>query len=339
MQLKKKMSYLLIILSLFSKPILVSANSDIENIVLKDVFHIYYEIEEDTTILLDKNNYKEGDKAKILSSQNKNIIGWTSIENSSKIEYYFNEEIEINNYDLVLYPIYESNEKKFSYKNSFDLMSSNKINIDGNFDDWNDLPYSYEYNWDNSNACWYWGVWIGNDCYKTPEGTYSTDVRHKMQLYCDGEYVYLHIVFSRNYNSTANGNDYQFYINGIETDFQVEYEDRTTLANTQKEIGIYKLFISHRNTGLSYQEVIGSLGYYRINNNENINNELELKIPLIEMVKQNSNVNLDTISTIEFFSPNLMYRHISSVGTSTYPIVLGIFCSFLVISIIIIKKR
>ena len=72
--------------------------------------------------------------------------------------------------------------KNTEYTNSFTLKDGNKsvISIDGDFSDWENLPCTYEYNWDNSQNFWQWGVWIDGVCYKTEPGTYSTDVRHKI---------------------------------------------------------------------------------------------------------------------------------------------------------------
>lgn len=225
--------------------------------------------------------------------------------------------------------------------NEFNLLNNNSIEIDGNFSDWDGLPCSYEYNWDNSNNCWYYGVWVDGVCYKTPEGTYDTNVRHKMQLYCDGEYVYLHIIFSRDYYAKFNGEDYQFWINGNMAAFQVEWPNGGTITNNLTNVGsgIYDVEIRHRNSSMSYSVVNNSKGKLKVNEN-NLNDELEIKIPLSEMKYQNNNINLDTISTIEFFTPNLMYRRISAAGTSTYPFILGIICIGIVsISILVLKKR
>ena len=88
-----------------------------------------------------------------------------------------------------------------TYNSRIALNNGISLSMDGYFDDWNDKPYSYEYNWDNSDNCWYYGVWYDGQCFKTPEGTYDTTVRHKMQLYSDNEYVYMHIVISEDYGS------------------------------------------------------------------------------------------------------------------------------------------
>ena len=227
-----------------------------------------------------------------------------------------------------------------SYTNSFSLSEGSSIVIDGDFSDWNGLPCSYEYNWDNSQNCWYWGVWISQDeVYRTEPGTYSTDVRHQMQMYCDGEYIYLHIIYGRNYEKKINGNDFQLFVGGEMAAFQVvtlEGDDIETLADD--EAGVYPVEVRHRDTQLSFTNAQGTNGYlYRTE--DNFNNELEIRIPLEELQRQNPDINIETLSTIEFFTPNLMYRRISAVGTSSAPILLATMCSGIVLCGFMLRKR
>ena len=183
--------------------------------------------------------------------------------------------------------------------NSFSFVDKNDIVIDGVYDDWEDYPESYEYNWDNSQNCWNLGVWYDGKCYKTAEGTYDTNVRHKMQMVSNGTTVFVHIIFSRDYGAKFNGEDYQFYIDGKMAAFQVEYKNGGTITNNTQNLPV--------------------LTKYK----EDVNMELEFSIPLSEMKKQNPTINLNTVSIIEFFTPNLMYRKISCVGTPTGTVLLG----------------
>jgi len=227
------------------------------------------------------------------------------------------------------------------YTNSFTLKKDNEsvISVDGDFSDWDNLPCSYEYNWDNSQNCWQWGVWIDGVCYMTKPGTYSTDVRHKMQMYCDGVNVYLHIVYSRDYGSKLNGNDFQFYVDGQMAAFQLVQPNGGLFENmAQNAPGVYPLEIRHRNTGLSFLNAEGTNGYLRITADK-INNEIEIKIPLTELKRQNSHINIETITMIEFFTPNLMYRRISAVGTSTGPVLLIFMCGGIVLWAWTCQKR
>ena len=199
--------------------------------------------------------------------------------------------------------------------------SSGNIIIDGYYDDWSDKPYSWEYNWDNSQNCWNSGMWINGENYKTPEGTYDENVRHKMSLYCDGTYVYLYEKFAKIYETKMNGNGMSFFIDGIECKFQLNDYNGNQLTNVAKnwQPGVYDVQLVHENGALSSMEVIDGRACYTVHNDEHINDELEIRIPLSEFNRQNSNVNIENFSTIEYFNQNLMYRRLTYTGTSTGP--------------------
>jgi len=184
---------------------------------------------------------------------------------------------------------------------------------------WDEIPESYEYNWDNSQNCWNWGVWIDGECYKTPEGTYDTNVRHKIQLYSDGNYVYTRIVFSRDYQAAANGNWFNYTIDGQTASFQVEQYDGKDLANNNLAPGTYGVAVRHANGDGSYSLANGASATYIVNDSL-VNAELEIRIPLSEFAAQNSAINLDSVGTIEFFTPNLMYQSVKIEGASTSPL-------------------
>ena len=194
--------------------------------------------------------------------------------------------------------------------------------IDGSFGGWDGIPKSYEYNWDNSQNCWQWGNWVTDPvtgeqvCYKTEEGTYDSNVRHEMQLYTDGENVYLKITYATIYDSYANGNDFQFEVDGKKASYQVEWADGSQLANSSAAPGVYPVEVRHRDSSVSYGLADGAVAYYRVNEN-NVNNQLELKIPLAEFQRQNGDINLDNFSMIQFYTPNLMYNKISAAGSPT----------------------
>ena len=196
--------------------------------------------------------------------------------------------------------------------------SSSAPAVDGSFSGWDDIPVSYEYNWDNSQNCWNYGVWIDGEKYTSEEGSYNTDVRHAMQMYSDGENVYLNITFAREFSTgqVANGNDYQFWIDGQMAAYQVEWSDGSSLSNSNAAPGTYQVDVRHRDSALSYGLTDGAVAYYHVNEG-NINNQLELKIPLSEFQKQNGNINLDNYSMIQFYTPNLMYNYISAAGSPT----------------------
>ena len=184
---------------------------------------------------------------------------------------------------------------------------------------WDEIPESYEYNWDNSQNCWNWGVWIDGECYKTPEGTYDTNVRHKIQLYSDDNYVYTRIVFSRDYQAAANGNWFNYTLDGQTASFQVEQYDGKDLANNNLAPGTYGVAVRHANGDGSYSLANGASATYIVNDSL-VNAELEIRIPLSEFAAQNSAINLDSVGTIEFFTPNLMYQSVKIEGASTSPL-------------------
>lgn len=211
-----------------------------------------------------------------------------------------------------------------------ETMSTESVGNSNILLNWDSIPYSYEYNWDNSSNCWQWGVWIDGVCYKTPEGEYSTDVRHKMQIYCDNEYVYVHIIYSRDYYARANGDDFQFIVNGQRTRFQISDGSGGSITHSFSS-GTNSVVVEHEDSALSGSRVEDSEGYLVVNNDENINNQLEFKIPLSEIARQNSSIDLDNMSMVEFFTPNLMYRGISCAGSSTFGLIILIPITLLIV--------
>lgn len=182
--------------------------------------------------------------------------------------------------------------------------------VDGSFTGWDDIPASYEFNWNKPDA------WVDGVHYTE---TNSTDVRHEMKLYSDGENVYLKVVFAREFcnGQIGNGNDYQFWIDNEQmAAYQVEWPDGSSLSYNTAEPGVYVVDVRHRDSSWSYVLTDGAVAYYRINEG-NLNNELELKIPLSEFITQNPNINLDNYSMISFFTPNLMQDKIHTGGAST----------------------
>ncbi len=204
------------------------------------------------------------------------------------------------------------------------------IVIDGNYSDWLSLPISYEYNWDNSENCWYGGEWKNGICYKTPENTYDTNVRHGMQMYCDGEYVYVHITYARIYDPSFNNADYRFYVDGEEAAFSFDMMDGYHLMDVRDiSAGTYQMQVRHRDSANSYLETLGAKAYLTVYDNKECS-DLEFKIPLIAMKEQNNNIGLESVGTIEFFNPNLMYRKLTCVGTSTNPLVFACIAAIVV---------
>ena len=180
--------------------------------------------------------------------------------------------------------------------------------------DWDSIPAVYEYNWDNSSNCWYYGVWIDGVKYTTPEGTYDTNVRHKMQMYSDGTNVYLRIVFAREFGpgQIANSNDYNFYFDGqYAAKFQI-----AGLTGKNYEPGEYYNFkIAHGDSAISSTLAEGAEAIYHVTD-DGANNEVYLKIPFSAFEAQCGR-SLDGVQKISYYSPNLMRNHISCAGSST----------------------
>lgn len=208
--------------------------------------------------------------------------------------------------------------------NGISANSGNQIiTIDGSFSDWKNLPYSYEYNWDNPYIYpYHWNpVTQKNETLTITDENgkpYNTTIRHKMSLYRDNENVYLHIIFAK--DDGFNGDNYIFYCDGQQVQFQVGLPGGKTISQSSKKDEIYKLQVRHENSGSSSSETGNSKAILKRNAN-GLNDEMELQIPLKEFHKQNRNIDASNIRMLEFFTPNLMYRHILCAGTDTAPYV------------------
>jgi uncharacterized protein (TIGR04145 family) len=212
------------------------------------------------------------------------------------------------------------------------LASPVGITIDGYYDDWADKPYSWEYVWDNP-----WQVpdyWNGTENitkeYRDENGNpYNLEVRHKMSLLTDGEYVYLHILVSSNPGSGLYADYLEFWIDNEMTAFRITFPNGDSLTNhfDDTDPGNYYVEVRHHQSYLS-NTVVGDASAIFTKKYDNMNNEIEVKIPLSAMKLQNNNINLDTFRTIEFFNPSMMYRRISCSGISTAPYI-GILISVL----------
>lgn len=215
--------------------------------------------------------------------------------------------------------IAESKTSKFNLLSSFDLfddMTDEPSIEDGS---WDDYPVSYEYNWDNSQSAWNWGEWRDGVKYTTEQGTYDNNVRHAMGMYSDGENIHLHISYATIYQSIANGDDFNFYIDGQGAKVRVLYADNGSgITGQRRDEGKYDLVVVNGDHWNSGYEANGSYGTMIVKDG-NINNEMEIVIPLSTLKEQNSAINTDNIQNIEFFTPNLMYRRISCGGASSGP--------------------
>jgi len=203
---------------------------------------------------------------------------------------------------------------------------------------WEEQPEVYEYNWDNSEECWEKGIWIDNVKYITPKGTYNTNVRHKIQLYTDGTYVYTHIVFSRDYEAAANGNWYKYYVDGNLAAFQIETYNGTQLANNNLSPGTYEVVVRHADGSVSGQVATGASAFYTVFESQ-VNAHLEMRIPLSEMVLQNENIDADSFGSITFTTPNLMLGTITAAGAGTSPFAMAVAAFAIIPAVAVIKSK
>lgn len=190
------------------------------------------------------------------------------------------------------------------------------IVINGYFDDWSDKPYSWEYVWNNPNDYWENGEHI----YATDENgnKYNEVVRHKMSLLCDGEYIYLYIKMAKNWYTSLNGTYYQFFVDGEMSAFYLTNMSGVSISERSLHEGINEVLVKHVRTGLSGSVANGSKAYV-LRKPGGINDELELKIPLTALKQQTPYTDIEHFKSVQFFSPDLMYRRITATTTSTYP--------------------
>ena len=197
---------------------------------------------------------------------------------------------------------------------------------DGATDDWNDKAGHYVYNWDNSANCWEHGVWINGECYKTPKGKYSTDVRHYVQAFKNEAGVALHIVFSRDYGAGANGDDFNFKFlqaNGnYGTKFRIALQNGNSLSNEVNNLapGVYPLKVFHSESRYSGSEAAGATATLYIPK-EKVKREIEVFIPYTAYKTQNPAIDINKISRVSFFTQNLMYKEIYIEGAPTGSII------------------
>ena len=246
-------------------------------------------------------DYKYTDAAEQGIIYSQDFVGLVSAEDAKKVTIFISNGID------------PTETMTTGYADPLDQKINSRYGIN-----WESLPVTYEYNWDNSQNCWEHGVWINGVCYKTPKGTYNTNVRHLIQLYTDGTYVYTHIVFSRDYEAAANGNWFKYYVDGNMAAFQVETYNGTQLANNNLSPGTYEVVVHHAAGSGSYNVADGASAYYTVFDSQ-VNAHLEMRIPLSELAEQNANIDAESFGSIEFFTPNLMKDRVTASGASTFP--------------------
>lgn len=205
-----------------------------------------------------------------------------------------------------------------------------EIVIDGDFSDWADKPYSWEFGYDNSNEVWNGWFYVDGQVEQCEPGTFNNAVRHKISLYCDGENVYVYVQLAKAYKAGFSGEDYEFTIDGQKAAFQL-----FTQNVDMKTPGVYTVEVKDRNT---YALADGAAAKILVHEG-GINNELEVMIPLEAMKTHNAAIDIDNIGTIQFRASHLMYRPITSSGADTMPFVWAALALLLIPSSAYILKK
>lgn len=197
------------------------------------------------------------------------------------------------------------------------------IVIDGYFDDWEDKPHSYVINYVSSQ----------------PKNQKNY---HYASLFCDGEYVYLHIKMLNGWKYSFNGNEYYFQINDrYRLNVNILDASGRSFPNGNAPLGIQTVYVKYKNDGSMYdnREVAGSQACLKIGGLQE-QDEFEMKLPMTAFQLKNPGLDLDAVSKIEMWCPNLIVRQLAliSVGTSTGPIV-GILLCLGVVALILFRHR
>lgn len=190
------------------------------------------------------------------------------------------------------------------------LADQSGIEIDGDFSDWADKPYSWEYGYDNSSEVWGGWFYVDGKAEQCEQGTFNNIVRNKISLYCDSENVYVYVQLAKAYKAGFSGEDFEFTIDGQMAAFQLMAQEVDN-----KTPGIYTVYVKDRN---SYALADGAVAKILVHEG-GVNNEMEVKIPLTALQSHNPNINIDNIGTIQFKASHLMYRPITASGADTMP--------------------
>ena len=207
------------------------------------------------------------------------------------------------------------------------------ISIDGDFSDWSDKPFSWEYGYDNSNEVWNGWFYVNGKAEQCEKGTFNNEVRHKIGLYCDGENVYVYVQLAAAYQSGFDGIDYEFTIDGQKAAFQLFSNG----ANMNVP-GVYDVDVKNRNGSEGYTLADGTVSKLLVHENGK-NNELEVKIPLSTMQMQNANIDIENVGNIEFWASHLMYHPVSAAGADTSPYTGAVLAFMLIPSSTILLKK
>lgn len=192
------------------------------------------------------------------------------------------------------------------------LSNEADIVIDGDFSDWEDKPYSWEFGYDNSSAVWNGWFYVDGKVEQCEKGTFNNKVRHKISLYCDEENIYVYVQLATAYKAGFSGEDFEFTIDGKMAAFQLMAQE---VDNSTP--GIYTVYVKDRNT---YALADGAVAKILVHEG-GVNNEMEVKIPLAAIKTHNPAIDIENMGTIQFRASHLMYRPVTTSGADTLPFV------------------
>ncbi len=223
-----------------------------------------------------------------------------------------------------LYTTSETQDKLGSFGLSA-YSTESAITIDGDFSDWQDKPYTWEYPWDNSASCWEWGVWgNGLEGYKTSEGTFDNNVRHKVSFFVDNEFAYLYVQIATSDGSYISGNDYNFYDSqGDMAKFSMVETGRKQVVLSDAEKygpGVHEFTVIHGAGSVSWESTPGAKVCVKIHEDLS-NTEMEFRIPLAQMKAQNPDMRMEDMGAMQWENPHLSKDRVTSAGADTAPFV------------------
>lgn len=185
----------------------------------------------------------------------------------------------------------------FSHINVFAVAGNSIFNIDGYFDDWANIPYSYHINYNDQ------GWPLPND----PQN------KHTISLHRDENNVYLYVKIKELYYTGFNGNNFQFHIDGVKVAVTITPPNGYDWQLNSLGAGRHPLWVRYEQ---GWERITTAEGYLYCNE-QHIGDTAEFKIPLKAFSDKTKHIDPNNIQTIEFFTPNLMHKKVSCTGTST----------------------
>lgn len=166
--------------------------------------------------------------------------------------------------------------------------SSGVVQIDGYFDEWESIPQTDFY--------------------------YNPDMRHKVALFRDDEYLYLYVHMTENGGYTNfNGANYRVKADGYEVSFIITHN------NYGQNPGVTNAVVRYQN---GYDPVPGSTGRLFIAS-KGAPDVCEMAIPLkafaYDGIWKPTGIDTSSISSFTFQCPNLGNQTAAATGTDTLP--------------------